>query len=89
MEKKQDDHRCFMLSLHGDDLGCDVYLSTKKQWPFSCFWAEWQWKMTVNTAVPGSRCSDNTVLLEKVVSEDFFVDRNAIKVNWFPHIRHI
>ncbi len=33
--KKQDDHHCFMLSLHGDELGCDVYLSTKRQWPFT------------------------------------------------------
>ncbi len=23
-----------MLSLHGDELGCGVYFSTKKQWPF-------------------------------------------------------
>ncbi len=27
--KKTDDHHCFMLSLHGDELRCGVYLSTK------------------------------------------------------------
>ncbi len=31
LKNKQDGHRCFMLSLHGDQLGCGVYLSTKKQ----------------------------------------------------------
>ncbi len=31
LKKNQDDHHCFMLSLHSDELGCGVFLLTKKQ----------------------------------------------------------
>ncbi len=35
MLNSYDDHHCLMLSLHGDELRCGVYLSTKKQCPFT------------------------------------------------------